>query len=344
MARGRRMSARIVTVRNALGQALHGILEEPERGANGAALAAVLLSAGVKGRVGPHRLYRKLAPAFLRRGIPVLRLDFRGVGDSEGEWADERLEHIYNRVQHGECVDDARAGLDWLQSQCGIRDFIVGGLCGAAVTAVHLASCDVRVAGVYAIGLPAKLNGAPSAEPESMPRGLLRSKRTLYLRKLLRAESWLRFLTLRSDYRLMARLALDALRRRSFEGLPFAAAPAVPAPAAAPAADLDPNLPPALFTMLKAGVPALLMHGETDPMRWDFEEKLLQPWAGPLAQYAGLMERAIVPGASHSLSEPADVAEANRITGAWLDMHLAQAIRTVKPRPSQPRNAMRAAA
>lgn len=337
------MSARVVSVRNALGQALHGVLEEPERGAQGAPLAAVLLSAGVKGRIGPHRLYRKLAPSFLRRGIPVLRLDFRGVGDSEGDWADERLEHIYNRVQHGECVDDARAGLDWLQSQCGIRDFIVGGLCGAAITGVHLASCDVRVAGVYAIGLPAKLNGAPSGEPGSMPRGMLRSKRTLYLRKLLRAESWLRFLTLRSDYRLMARLALDALRRRSFEGSPFAAPPAVPPPAAAPAADLDPNLPPAFFTMLKAAVPALLLYGETDPMRWDLEERFLQPWAGPLAQYAGLMDRAVVPGASHSLSDPADLAEAQRITGAWLDARFAQAIQAARPWPA-PRSAMRAAA
>lgn len=318
------MSGRIVSFLNPQAQALHCILEEPAGGAAGAPLAAVLLCPGVKTRVAPHRLYRKLSQAFLRRGIPVMRVDFRGLGDSEGEWADERLENIYRRIELGECVDDARSALDWLESQCRIRNFIVGGLCGAAITGLHLASRDARVAGLYAIGLPAGLHGAPSGTQESMTRGMLRSKRLLYVRKLFQPASWLRLFSMRSDYRLMARLLLDALHRPSFQGSAPAPFPAAPPSAARPAADLNPDLPPAFFTMLKAGVPALLIYGETDPMQWELQEKFLQPWAEPLAPYAGLLATAVISRASHTLAEPAAVAEAVRLTGEWLDARFSE--------------------
>ena len=66
------MSSRVVVLPNRSGRKLLGILDEPSEAA-GIPVAAVLLSPGVKTRVGPHRLYRKLAPAFLSRGMPVLR-------------------------------------------------------------------------------------------------------------------------------------------------------------------------------------------------------------------------------------------------------------------------------
>ncbi len=337
------MSSRIVSVLNPLGQRLHCILEEPSRGAAGAPLAAVLLCPGVKTRVGPHRLYRKLSQSFLRRGIPVMRVDFRGLGDSQGEWADERLEHIYNRIERGECAEDARSALDWLESQCGIRSFIVGGLCGAAITGLHLASQDPRVAGLYAIGLPARLHGGAGTE-ERMPRGLLRSKRMLYVRKLLQPAAWLRLVSMRSDYGLMARLVIDALRRSSLESAAPMAFPAVPPPAMPPAADLNPDLPAAFFAMLKASIPALLMYGESDPMRWEFEESFLQPWSRALEPYAALYAAAVIPRASHALGDPADIAEANRITGAWLDANFAQAPQAVWPWSAKGQAAARAAA
>src|SRR5689334_6403855 len=198
------MSTRIVTVRNSRGNALHCMLEEPAGGARGARFAALLLCSGVKTRVAPHRLYRKLAATFVARGVPVLRVDFAGLGDSEGEWPDDSLDAIYGLTERGHCVDDVRSACDWLQAHCGIRRFIAGGLCGAALTALHLGMQDERLAALYAIGLPATYLGA-GAEPV-LSSHEMRMYRMRYLRKLIRPSSWLRFLSMKSDYRLMLRM------------------------------------------------------------------------------------------------------------------------------------------
>lgn len=305
------MNRSIIRLHNREGHALHALLEEPMEGAARAGLAAVLLCPGIKTRVGPHRLYRKLSPPFLARGIPVLRVDFRGLGDSEGDWPDDSLEQIYRLTELGHCVDDARCALDWLESQHGIHRFIVGGLCGAAITALHLALQDPRLAGLYAIGLPATLDGASQA---SIPRGELRSHRLRYLRKLVRPASWLRFLSMQSEYRLMWRVFAQALFNSD-----------VPPAGAAPAPDLNPHLPAAFFALLASRRPALLMFGELDRRRWDFEEKFLEPWSKALEPYQNLITYSVISGANHVLSDPAAILATNRLTRTWLDAQFSHA-------------------
>lgn len=310
------MSSRIVTLRNSQGQAVHCILEEPAGGAAGARFAALLLCSGVKTRVAPHRLYRKLAAAFVARGVPVLRVDFAGLGDSEGEWPDPSLDAIYGLTERGHCVDDVRSAFDWLEARCGIRRFIAGGLCGAAVTALHVALRDSRLSALYAIGLPATYLGS-GAKP-ALSSHELRMHRMRYLRKLVAPSSWLRFLSMKSDYRLMLRMAGEALRRRK------AAPPAPNPPAAAAARDLNPYIPRGLFGMLAAGCPALIMFGEDDPLRYSFEERFMQAHWSALEQHKALFSYAVIPGANHILGEPGAVAETNRVTGLWLDALLAE--------------------
>ena len=309
------MSTRIVSLRNPRGEALHCMLEEPAAGAAGARFAALLLCSGVKTRVAPHRLYRKLAASFVARGIPVLRLDFAGLGDSEGEWPDASLDSIYGLTERGHCVDDVRAACDWLEAHRGIRRFIAGGLCGAAVTALHLALQDPRLAALYAIGLPATYLGS-GAQPV-LTAHEMRAYRMRYLRKLLRPSSWLRLLSMKSDYRLMLRMTAEALRLRK---------PPPPAAGAAPAAaarDLNPYVPLGLFGMLGTGRPALVMFGEDDPLRYGFEERFMQAHWNALEQHRSLFSYAVIPGANHILGETGAVSEANRVTGLWLDALLA---------------------
>jgi len=299
------MNRMLVTLRNPQGHALHCMLEEPAGGVTAAPCAAVLLCPGVKTRVGPHRLNRKLARAFLDRGIPVMRVDFRGLGDSEGDWPDDVLERIYRQTELGECVGDARAALDWLESRFGMRDFIVGGLCGAAMTALLLAREDARLAALFAVGLPARLNQI-GAVPRAT-RGELQSHWSRYLSKLARPAAWLRLLSLKSDYRLMWRTVAERMTSRP-KPKPIALAP-----------DLNPHLPPAMLALLQTGRKALLLFGEHDPRRWEFEEKYLQPFSAALEPYRGQIEYSVIPGANHVLGSPAAVAEANRCTGAWLE-------------------------
>jgi alpha/beta superfamily hydrolase len=298
---------RIVIVRNGRGEGLQGILEEPP-GAR-ARLAAVLCSPGAKPRIGPHRLYRKLLPPFLERGIPVLRLDFAGLGDSEGAWPEELLERIYRRTELGHCADDLRSAFDWLAANYGIGRFVAGGLCGAAITALHAGARDARLAALYAIGLPPTVHGA--RRQAALPRTELRMQRTIYLRKMRDPRAWLRLLSLKSDFALMARLLGDALRRGR------AAEPSPADPGAED--DFNPHLRRALLGMLGERRAMLLLYGDHDPLRRSFEERCLQPWYGELERHKDFFSYAVIPGAGHALAEPAAIAEANRLAGTWLD-------------------------
>ena len=98
---------------------------------------AVMLLHGFTGqRVEPHRIFVKLARRLTEVGIAALRFDFRGSGESEGEFADMTI--------LGE-VSDAIAGFNWLAAQPGIdadRLGVLGlslGGCVAAITAGRLA-------------------------------------------------------------------------------------------------------------------------------------------------------------------------------------------------------------
>jgi len=51
-----------------------------------ARLGLVMVVGGAQYRVGSHRLYWQLARYLASAGIPVLRFDCRGLGDSSGEW------------------------------------------------------------------------------------------------------------------------------------------------------------------------------------------------------------------------------------------------------------------
>jgi len=64
-------------------QSLAGIVTEPaiRRGAR-VTKAVILLNAGIVHRVGPGRIYVKIARALAAMGFVVLRFDFSGLGDS----------------------------------------------------------------------------------------------------------------------------------------------------------------------------------------------------------------------------------------------------------------------
>jgi len=67
------------------GKALYGILHLP-RGRARYESILVMVVGGPQNRVGSHRSFVALARAFDDRGVPVLRFDYAGLGDSEGEW------------------------------------------------------------------------------------------------------------------------------------------------------------------------------------------------------------------------------------------------------------------
>jgi pimeloyl-ACP methyl ester carboxylesterase len=133
------------------GKRLAGVLAQPTASrASDAAICAVLLNAGAVRRIGPNRMWVEAARRWAARGVPSLRLDAVGLGDSDG---DERLYYRTSEFYRQEIAEQVRAALDELESRGLPGRFLVGGLCSGAYWGFHAALADERVRGLILINL-----------------------------------------------------------------------------------------------------------------------------------------------------------------------------------------------
>jgi pimeloyl-ACP methyl ester carboxylesterase len=100
----------------------------------------LLTNVGIMPRSGPYRLNVELARRFARIGVPTLRFDLSGLGDSS-----RSSDPLPNAQQW---VQDTRAALDCAERECGIRRFLMIGVCSGADVAWLTAPQDERLAGV----------------------------------------------------------------------------------------------------------------------------------------------------------------------------------------------------
>lgn len=118
------------------GQELAGILHPAE--GDGARKGVLLVVGGPQYRAGSHRQFVHLARHLAASGVPVLRFDYRGMGDSQGELRD------FQTVEA-----DIAAAADRFVAECpGLRELVLWGLCDAASAAAFYAFQDERVTGV----------------------------------------------------------------------------------------------------------------------------------------------------------------------------------------------------
>lgn len=296
-----------VVFRNRAGLQLFGIIHTPDQPCPGAP-AIILLSPGVKMRVGPERLYRRMAEQFVAAGMTVLRFDFYGLGDSEGRLTEELLRDVYNHIEVGRFVNDTLDAMDWLQQQTGEGTFILSGLCGGAITGLLAGAQDQRVVGLLALGITPLL-ASRSADPALyMTRGQLDNIGQTYLQKVLKPGAWLRLLTFRSDYHLLWR---SVVRSRKTP------------PAAAPLEtdNASPLFPPAFFEMLRTQRPMLLVFGGSDRLHFEFEEKFVARHRERLSAWPAAYELHVVDKANHVLSYDAWQWEMLSVSQRWLDRH-----------------------
>lgn len=122
------------------GNGLVGTICLPEAGAARPAVGQVLFNAGVVHRVGPHRINVRLARALARRGIPSIRFDLSGQGDSARPRGDLPFE--------GQAVEDLRASMDALTAASGAQRHAIFGFCSGGCHGYATAQADERVAGL----------------------------------------------------------------------------------------------------------------------------------------------------------------------------------------------------
>lgn len=117
------------------GDWLYGILSLP---AAAAARGVLIVVGGPQYRAGSHRQFTLLARHLAAHGIPTMRFDYRGMGDSQGDV--RSFEEINS---------DIRAAVDeFFAVAPGLQEVAIWGLCDAASAAVFYAASDPRICGL----------------------------------------------------------------------------------------------------------------------------------------------------------------------------------------------------
>jgi len=300
-----------VTFSSGDGHTLFGTLHSPA-GAREDLPVVVLLSPGVKMRVGPGRLYVPLTDALVAMGYRVFRFDFYGLGDSTGELQETLLADVYNNIEVGRYVTDTRSAIQWLRENTHAKKFILGGLCGGAITALLTAEREPDVEGLLSLGMTVTLASNAATPAKYLTRAQLDSRRQGYYRRLLQPRSWWRLLTFQSEY---------AVIWRSMKRLVVKEKPAAQTPAAATAeqrGNANPLFPPAFFAFLKRGGRALMLFSEKDRLQSEYEEKFAAPFADQLRPYLPQLQQHIVAEANHVLSFTPWQKEMVAVSCSWL--------------------------
>jgi exosortase A-associated hydrolase 1 len=114
---------------------LYGIVSvPPQPGPRG----VLVVTGGPQYRVGSHRQFTLLARELAQAGFPVMRFDYRGMGDSEGE------QRGYDDI--GEDLDCALR--EFFASVPDLRETVIWGLCDGATAAATHAWRHPRVRGL----------------------------------------------------------------------------------------------------------------------------------------------------------------------------------------------------
>lgn len=114
---------------------LYGTLHLPEGDCEH---GVIIIVGGPQYRVGSHRQFVDLARALARAGIAVLRFDYRGMGDSEGDFAG------FTGIDH-----DIAAAVDAFARRLPqVQKLALWGLCDGATAAACYAASDSRIGGL----------------------------------------------------------------------------------------------------------------------------------------------------------------------------------------------------
>lgn len=149
------------------GEELLGVLHP---GAPQASRGVLVVVGGPQYRVGSHRQFLLLARHLAAHGVPVLRFDYRGMGDSSGPL--RNFEQI---------DDDIASAIDVFQAERpAVRKVVIWGLCDAASAALLYAFRDPRVTGLVL------LNPWVRTE-EGLAKAYLKH---YYLRRLISRDFW----------------------------------------------------------------------------------------------------------------------------------------------------------
>jgi len=113
-----------------------------------APVSAILLNAGAHRHIGQARMWVDAARRWAAAGVPTLRVDLEGIGDSDGDGA--RFTDS-GELYDARLVEQARSVLDALDARGFGPRYIAAGLCSGAYWSFHMALRDPRTSAAVMI-------------------------------------------------------------------------------------------------------------------------------------------------------------------------------------------------
>lgn len=156
------------------GKQLNGILH-PGIATVTAKTGVLIVVGGPQYRVGSHRQFVHLARNLASQGIPVMRFDVTGMGDSDGE------KRAFDQLHK-----DIHSAIDTFMTLLpGLDSLVLWGLCDGASAALMYAPCDQRVQCLVLLN-PWLENDEAKAKTQLFD---------YYLKRLLSGSFWSKFLS-----------------------------------------------------------------------------------------------------------------------------------------------------
>jgi pimeloyl-ACP methyl ester carboxylesterase len=266
--------------------ALVGVLHTPALDRSRPDLPAVLmLNAGILDRVGPNRVYVRIARELESRGFSVLRFDLAGIGDSEtGAAATPRT-----------FFDDTSDAMALMQQRVGASRFLLMGVCMGAKIALEIARRDARV------------------ETLVLMEGIYVKSARYHLSRLLDPSKWQRLVNGESHF--VRKLRRRLRRERRDEAPP-------PAPAARLPSLLDEsverNMAETLRGLVRRGTRVMLVFRDGNEIGYNYRLRR----DGDSITAVGLpanLHVAFVPFADHTFTPVVSQELLVRATMPWID-------------------------
>lgn len=159
---------------------LIGIIHRPEKKV-ACTTGVLIVVGGPQYRGGSHRQFVKLARDLSGVGIPAMRFDYRGMGDSTGK-----------QISFEETEPDIKAAIETFIVHCfGIKQIVLWGLCDAASACLMYSMTDERIKGMVLAN--------PWVRTES---GIAKAHlKHYYTARFFEKEFWLKLLTFDFNYK-----------------------------------------------------------------------------------------------------------------------------------------------
>ncbi len=162
---------------------LFAILCQPRVDAGHDMSPVIMLNTGFGRHTGDGRVFTILARRLAAAGIPSLRMDLAGLGDSRGVGGDDAKPYAPGTSQ------DVKSAIDLLE-RAGYRDPYLIGICSGAYAAFHAALEDPRIRGLVLVNIQSFLWKQGSSL--KVTSGQQRRPLGFYLQAMAKRSAWRR--------------------------------------------------------------------------------------------------------------------------------------------------------